>query len=95
MRDQPNVSLFDGGKLEAQVAAAMPSKEALAYYQKIALRAFNEIESALSLESSLRQQMHFNRTAHQAAYRAEQIGLETYKSGQGICSICSSYNAKH
>ena len=76
--------LFDGGKLEAQVAAAdAQQREALAYYQKIALRAFNEIESALSLESSLRQQMHFNRTAHQAAYRAEQIGLETYKSGQG------------
>ena len=76
--------LFDGGKLEAQVAAAdAQQREALAYYQKIALRAFNEIESALSLESSLRQQMHFNRTAHQAAYRAEQIGLETFRSGQG------------
>lgn len=76
--------LFDGGKLEAQVDAANANQRAaLAQYQKIALRAFNEIESALSLESSLRQQMHFNRNAYQEAYRAEQISLETYQSGQG------------
>mgnify|MGYP006082492537 CR=1 FL=1 len=76
--------LFDAGKLEAEVDAADANQRAaLAEYQKIALRAFNEIESALSLESSLRQQMHFNRNAYQEAYRAEQIGLETYRSGQG------------
>ena len=76
--------LFDAGKLEAEVDAADANQRAaLAEYQKIALRAFNEIESALSLESSLRQQMHFNRNAYQEAYRAEQIGLETYRGGQG------------
>lgn len=76
--------IFDGGSLDAQVESATASqKQALANYQKTALKAFSDIETSLSNEVSLRKQIGNLRLAYQEAKRAEQIGMETYKSGQG------------
>ena len=76
--------IFDGGSLDAQVESASASqKQALANYQKTALKAFGDIENSLSNEASLRKQIDNLRLAYQEAKRAEQIGMETYQSGQG------------
>ena len=76
--------IFDGGSLDAQVeSASAGQKQALANYQKAALKAFGDIETSLSNEASLRKQIESRRLAYQEAKRAEQIGMETYQSGQG------------
>jgi NodT family efflux transporter outer membrane factor (OMF) lipoprotein len=76
--------IFDGGSLDAQVdAASATQKQALANYQKTALKAFGDIETALSNEASLRRQIGSLEVAYQEAQSAEEIGMETYKSGQG------------
>lgn len=76
--------IFDGGKLDAQVDAASASqKQALANYQKTALKVFGDIESALSNETIYRRRVKSLRTAYQEAKSAEDIGMETYKSGSG------------
>ena len=76
--------LFDGGNLDAQVDAASASqKQALANYQKTALKAFGDIESALSNEASLRRSAESLRISYDEAKRAENIGMEKYKNGIG------------
>lgn len=76
--------IFDGGSLDAQLEAATANqKQALANYQKTALSAFVDIESALSNETSLRKQIINLRSAYEEAERAEKIGWETYQSGEG------------
>lgn len=76
--------ILNGGSLDAQIESASASqKQALADYQKIALNAFVDIETSLSNEASLRKQIENLRIAYQEAKRAEQIGMETYQSGQG------------
>lgn len=76
--------IFDGGNLDAQIASATANqKQALANYQKTALSAFVDIESALSNETSLRKQIINLRSAYDEAARAEKIGWETYQGGEG------------
>lgn len=76
--------IFDGGNLDAQVDAASASqKQALAGYQKTALSAFGDIESALSNEASLRRSAKNLRQSYLSAQQAENIGLEKYKNGIG------------
>ncbi len=76
--------IFDDGKLDAQVDSASASqKQALANYQKTALKVFGDIESALSNETIYRRRVKSLRTAYEEAKSAEDIGMETYKSGTG------------
>ena len=76
--------IFDGGKIEAQISSASANqKHALSNYQKTALKAFSDIENSLSNETSLRKQINRLRLAYNEAKRAEQIGMETYQSGEG------------
>lgn len=76
--------IFNAGNLDAQVDAANAvQKQALANYQKTALKAFGDIESALSNEASLRQSANSLRIAYEEAKLAENIGLEKYKNGVG------------
>lgn len=76
--------IFDGGQLDAQVEAASASqKQALANYQKTALNAFGDIETALSNEDIFRRRATSLHLAYTEAKRAEDIGLEKYQSGEG------------
>lgn len=76
--------IFDGGRLDAQIDAASASqKQALAAYQKTALKAFGDIETALSNETIFRRRANILRIAYTEARSAENIGMETYKSGEG------------
>ncbi len=76
--------IFDGGNLDAQVKSANAvQKQALAGYQKTALKAFGDIEAALTNETIFRSRANSLRLAYQEAKRAEEIGLEKYKSGMG------------
>ena len=76
--------IFDSGALDAQVDAASASqKQALASYQKTALKAFGDIETALSNETIFRKRVQSLRDAYEQAKRAEEIGLEKYQSGEG------------
>lgn len=76
--------LFDGGRLDAQIDAAnAQQKQALAGYQKTALKAFGDIETALSNETIFRRRVQNLRDAYEQAKRAEEIGLEKYQSGEG------------
>lgn len=76
--------IFDGGELDAKVDAASASqKEALANYQKTALAAFGDIETALSNETIYRRRVKNLQSAYEEAKSAEDIGMESYKSGLG------------
>lgn len=76
--------VLEGGKLDAQIEAANATqKQALATYQKTALAAFGDIETALSNESIFRKRAKSLREAYEQAKLAEEIGLEKYQSGEG------------
>lgn len=75
--------IFNGGDLDAKVDAATASqKQSLANYQKTALKAFGDIETALTNETIYRKRYINLDTAYQSAKQAEDIGVEKYKSGE-------------
>lgn len=76
--------IFDAGKLDAQIeAASADQKQALAAYQKTALGAFVDIETALTNETIFRERSKSLRIAFEQAKLAEEIGLEKYNTGEG------------
>lgn len=76
--------LFDAGKLDAQADSAdATQKQALSNYQKTALKAFGDIETALSNEDLFRKRVNSLTTAYEQARSAEEIGLDKYKNGEG------------
>ncbi len=76
--------IFQGGKLDAQIeAASADQKQALAAYQKTALGAFVDIETALTNEAIFRERAQSLKVAFEQAKLAEEIGLEKYKTGEG------------
>ncbi|MEE8260390.1 MAG: TolC family protein, partial [Nitrospinaceae bacterium] len=76
--------IFQGGKLDAQIeAASADQKQALAAYQKTALGAFVDIETALTNETIFRERAQSLKVAFEQAKLAEEIGLEKYKTGEG------------
>ncbi|TDI82180.1 MAG: efflux transporter outer membrane subunit [Caldithrix sp.] len=76
--------IFDGGKLDAQIEiASADQKQALAAYQKAALGAFVDIETALTNETIFRERAKSLKVAFEQAKLAEEIGLENYKAGEG------------
>lgn len=75
---------FDAGRLEGRVEAAEAfQKQALADYQKTALAAFGEIETALSNETIFRRRAESLKIAYKHARLAEEISIEKYKMGEG------------
>ena len=75
---------FDiGGELQAQVEIeTAQQKAALATYGSIALRAFNEVESALSNEASLKEREALLASAVKYSRSALRVSNTQYKFGQ-------------
>lgn len=81
--------LFEGGALAARARQAMHSNEArVEEFVAVALRAFQEVESALDRERSLRLQEEFLETELAQANLAEEQATRYYSEGiVGILSI--------
>jgi len=76
--------IFDAGRLDAQIEiASAEQKQAIAAYQKTALDAFVDIETALTNETIFREREKSLRVAFRQAKLAEEIGMENYKAGEG------------
>jgi len=76
--------VFNAGRLEADVEiTTAQQKESMALYQKTALTAFADVESALANEVIFRKREKSLREAYIQAKRAEEIGLEKYQNGEG------------
>nr|VFJ68466.1 MAG: efflux transporter, outer membrane factor (OMF) lipoprotein, NodT family [Candidatus Kentron sp. FW] len=74
--------LWDGGRLSAQVEiAAANRQQASAKYAAVALRAFREVESALTAEVLLAKQEAALRIATQEANAAAVLALDQYRQG--------------
>jgi multidrug efflux system outer membrane protein len=76
--------LFRGGALKAQVEVrTAEQKQALAYYVQIALRAFGDVENALSSEFALQEREAILTAAVADAGRALQLAETRYRVGSG------------
>jgi outer membrane protein TolC len=76
--------IFHGGRLRAEVELARArSRELLAAYSQAALRAFTEVESALSVESLLEARERHLREAAISAAAASGLSLDRYQQGIG------------
>ncbi|MDH3638076.1 MAG: efflux transporter outer membrane subunit [Gammaproteobacteria bacterium] len=74
--------IFQGGRLRAeQERAAAGADELLATYAQTLLRAFREVETALSNDRQLADQEIALRTAREESIAAEQLALEQYRAG--------------
>lgn len=74
--------LFQGGRLRAQVERAAAGRDAaLAEYAAAALRAFSEVETALTRERLLTRQEAQTHIAATEARAAEQVATERYNRG--------------
>lgn len=91
-RDQPQwgvggkvlAPLFTGGALKAQVAVrTAEQKQAIAAYTSTALKAFNDVENALSSEAAMRTREMVLVAAVTEAGRALQFAEERYRVGSG------------
>jgi NodT family efflux transporter outer membrane factor (OMF) lipoprotein len=75
-------TLFDGGAIDASVAAAQAGHEAaVARYRQTVLSAFQNVEDQLTAAASLAEQETLRRQASAAADRTEQQFLNRYRAG--------------
>lgn len=76
------LTLFDAGYRSAVVANARAKfEEASNQYRATVLRAFQDVEDALSRQSLLRQELSQQQAARSAAERALQLALNRYQEG--------------
>ncbi|MDH3689518.1 MAG: efflux transporter outer membrane subunit [Gammaproteobacteria bacterium] len=74
--------IFQGGRLKAQSDLAIAdSREALANYAEALLRAFQEVETALTAEVFLVRQEAALKNAANESIEAEKLALEQYREG--------------
>ena len=76
--------LYTGGKIEAQVDnATAVQKESIAAYAQVALRAFQEVENALSAEDYLLKQKVYIESAVNENKSSYELTKKQYEIGQG------------
>lgn len=76
------LSLFDGGRRKAEIAVTRSEYDELAArYRETVLTAFQEVEDALSLASTLAEQEREQRDAARAAVNTERLALDLYRDG--------------
>jgi multidrug efflux system outer membrane protein len=76
------LSLFDGGRRKAEIAVTRAEYDELAArYRETVLTAFQEVEDALSLTSTLAEQEREQRDAARAAVNTERLALDLYRDG--------------
>ncbi|MGB8886453.1 MAG: efflux transporter outer membrane subunit [Candidatus Korobacteraceae bacterium] len=76
------VPVYQGGSLRAQLRVATAQQEqAVAYYGGVSLRAFKEVEIALTNEELLTQRLPFEKTAVQSRSEAVRLGKIQYRYG--------------
>lgn len=74
--------VYSGGRLEAQVAVATAQRDQAAYsYRTVALRAFGEVENALSGVKRFEEQIERIRTRIQTLNRSLYIARDRYQGG--------------
>jgi NodT family efflux transporter outer membrane factor (OMF) lipoprotein len=75
--------LYTGGAIEAQIAAATADqKAAIALYAQTALRAFQEVENALSAENHLKTRLLYVETMVKEYKTAYKMTVEKYRIGE-------------
>ena len=75
--------LYTGGALKAQVEIrTAEQKQAVAEYARMALRAFNDVENALSVTHALQEREQILQTALKQQQRALELGETSYRVGQ-------------
>jgi len=76
--------LFDGGNIQARIdAATADQKAAIAAYKKTVLRAYNEVETALSMERYLLRRYRYLSTMVDEYKSAYDMTYKNYEIGQG------------
>jgi outer membrane protein TolC len=75
--------LYTGGAIEAQIAVATADqKSAVASYANRALKAFQEVENALSAEKILRKRYEYLKTTEKEYNIAYKMTVERYRIGE-------------
>ena len=76
--------LYTGGRIEAQVdSASAVQKESIADYAQVALKAFQEVENALSAEDALLKQKEYLASASKENKSSYELTKKQYEIGQG------------